>query len=105
MMRSSWQWKGQTMVARFNLAERGRAFATRGRAQELRAEAIALAGSQELIVDFEGVAHVTYSFADELLGKLRSEHGICVTPINMVRHVERVVDRALISRAGPLSQC
>jgi hypothetical protein len=62
------------MVTRFLLSEFGASFATRGRGEELRTQALKRAGaSSTLIVDFAGVRRVSYAFADEFVGKLVAE--------------------------------
>lgn len=60
---------------RYILGRHGHAFSTRARAEELRAEIEQLAsGAAEVLIDFEGVRSVSYSFADELVGVLAAQY-------------------------------
>jgi STAS-like domain of unknown function (DUF4325) len=93
------------MALRYSLSEHGRAFATRGRASELRDELLAQAAGDDVVLDFAGVTNVTYSFADELLGKLIAEDAVHVEPVNMVASVALTVRRAVERRAGRIISC
>lgn len=56
---------------RFSLADHGSTFATRSRGQELRDALIESAGDHdEVIVELDRVLGVSYSFADEFVGRL-----------------------------------
>lgn len=58
---------------RYVLGRQGQAFSTRARAEQIRAEIEQLAaGASDVLIDFEGVRSVSYSFADELVGILAS---------------------------------
>jgi hypothetical protein len=57
-------------LARFRLAEYGKFFATRATARGIREWIEATPPDQVITLDFAGVADVTVSFADELVGKL-----------------------------------
>lgn len=93
------------MVTRFLLSEFGTSFATRGRGQELREQALKRAGdSSTLIVDFAGVQHVSYSFADEFAGKLVAEsNDFAVEITHTSETVGRTVDDAVQRRTVPLA--
>ena len=63
------------MFPRYTLAERGRAFATRERAEKIRTEIEDLASnSDQVLIDFAGVRFVSHSFADELVGAFASAY-------------------------------
>jgi anti-anti-sigma regulatory factor len=63
------------MFPRYTLADRGHAFATRARAEEIRTEIEDLASSSDqILIDFAGVRFVSYSFADELVGTFASAY-------------------------------
>lgn len=93
------------MAARFLLSEFGTSFATRGRGEELREQALKRAsGSSALIVDFSGVRHVSYSFADEFAGKLVAEDDdLVVEVMNASDSVGRTVEDAVRRRTAPLA--
>jgi STAS-like domain of unknown function (DUF4325) len=60
---------------RYVLGRHGHAFSTRTRAEQIRGEIEQLAsGASEVLIDFEGVASVSYSFADELVGVMAAHH-------------------------------
>jgi hypothetical protein len=87
------------MALEFRLCEFGSAFATRGRAEELRTTLLERLREDDLvIVDFADVMHVTYSFADELVAKL-STGDTHIETRNMSKPVARVVERALERRS------
>ena len=92
------------MTLLFTLSEFGRSFATRGRGAELRAEVLDRAALREdIVLDFRDVSKVTYSFADELVGKLVTEELIAVELANMAPSVARSVERAVSRRrAAPV---
>jgi len=51
------------------LGRQGQAFSTRVRAEQIRAEIERLvADGRDVLIDFEGVRSVSYSFVDELVG-------------------------------------
>jgi anti-anti-sigma regulatory factor len=57
------------------LGRLGQAFSTRARAEQIRAEIEQLAvDSPDVLIDFEGVRSVSYSFADELVGVFASRY-------------------------------
>jgi len=91
------------MVTRFLLSEFGASFATRGRAEELRRQALKRAGgSSTLIVDFAGVQRVSYAFADEFVGKLVAEgDDLTVEVTRTSGTVGRTVDDAVRRRTAP----
>lgn len=82
----------------------GTSFATRSRGRELRDDLVARAGETMIAVDFDGVTNVSYSFADEFVGKLSAE-GVAIECINMVPAVERSVTRAIGRRSGTPVGC
>lgn len=60
---------------RYVLGHHGQAFSTRARAEQIRAEIEQLAaGASDVLIDFEGVRSVSYSFADELIGVFASRY-------------------------------
>jgi hypothetical protein len=60
---------------RYVLGRYGQAFSTRARAEQIRAEIEQLAaGGRDVLIDFEGVRSVSYSFADELIGVFASRY-------------------------------
>jgi hypothetical protein len=60
---------------RYVLGRHGQAFSTRARAEQIRAEIEQLAaGAGNVLIDFEGVGSVSYSFADELVGVFASRY-------------------------------
>ncbi len=78
----------------FGLREFGRTFATRGRGAELRDLVLDRAAGEAVVtVDFADVTNVSYSFADEFVGKLSAD-GTRVEVINMVDGVDHTVQRA-----------
>ena len=93
------------MVTRFLLSEFGTSYATRGRGQELREQALKRAGgSSTLIVDFAGVQHVSYSFADESAGKLvAGGDDLAVEVAHASETVGRAIDDAVRRRTAPLA--
>jgi hypothetical protein len=98
------------MALLFSLKDFGRAFATRGRGEELRLELLTRSTGEDLaIIDFAEVTNVSYSFADEFLGVLVSgddeQHLPRVKPINMISPVDRTVQRAMSRRRGTPIAC
>lgn len=93
------------MVTRFLLSEFGTSSATRGRGQELREQALsALAVPSTLIVDFAGVQHVSYSFADEFAGELVARgDDLAVEITHTSETVDRTVEDATRRRTAPLA--
>lgn len=89
----------------FRLGQYGRSFATRERGAELREELLArwLPMSGELTIDFDGVQRVSYSFADELVGRLAAEHDVSVSIANARGAVASVVERATSRRLGAVA--
>jgi STAS-like domain of unknown function (DUF4325) len=60
---------------RYVLGRHGQAFSTRAKAEQIRAEIEQLAaGGRDVLIDFEGVRSVSYSFADELIGVFASRY-------------------------------
>lgn len=87
------------MTIHLLLADHGRTFATRGRAAELREQITAqLAQDRQIVIDFDGVTNITYSFADELVGKLIAESDAHIEPVNMDPVVQDTVTRAIERR-------
>jgi hypothetical protein len=94
------------MALRFSLSDFDRAFATRSRGSELRTTLIARAADEDrAIVDFAGVTNVSYSFADEFVGKLCSEGSLRIELANMTPAVARTVERAVERRGGAAARC
>jgi hypothetical protein len=93
-------------VTRFTLNEFSQTFATRERGTELREELVHRAGSDKaIVVDFDGVTNISYSFADEFLGKLFAEGNMQVTVENAMPGVARIAGRAVERRAGTAVSC
>jgi anti-anti-sigma regulatory factor len=94
------------MVTRFLLSEFGTSFATRGRGEELREEALKRVGaSSALVVDLDTVEHMSYSFADEFLGKLSAEEDISVELTNLAPSISRTVEEAVRRRRSVAVSC
>lgn len=94
------------MALLFSLREFGSTFATRGRGAELRDVVLARrTDEQTVVIDFADVTNVSYSFADEFVGKLASERpdGLRVELINMAGTVDQTVQRARQRRTGALA--
>lgn len=91
------------MAVLFSLREFGSTFATRGRGAELREMALArFVDDRIMVIDFTDVTNVSYSFADEFVGKLSTEHpdGAEIELANMAGNVERTVRSAQQRRTG-----
>jgi hypothetical protein len=91
------------MALVFILSDFGQMFATRDRAIEIREELLKRAAAEdtsEVTIDFAGVTNVSYSFADEFLGKLCAEAAIRVHPTNLSPRVAQISSRAVERRAG-----
>jgi len=91
------------MAAVFSLREFGSAFATRERGAELRRMLLeSHADELELVIDFADITNVSYSFADEFVGKLAAETSGALTLelSNMSATVQRIVRRAQERRTG-----
>jgi hypothetical protein len=94
------------MVTRFKLNEFSQTFATRERGTELREQlAQRLGPDKAMVVDFDGVTNISYSFADEFLGKLFADGDIHVTVENARPNVARIAGRAVERRAGAVVAC
>lgn len=94
------------MVTRFKLNEFSQTFATRERGTELREELAQRAGSEKsVVVDFDGVTNISYSFADEFLGKLLADDDLQITVENARPGVARIAARAVERRAGAALSC
>lgn len=94
------------MALLFNLREFGSTFATRGRGAELREAVLDRCGDDsEVILDFAEVTNVSYSFADEFVGKLASDSAddLKVKLINAAPSVDRTVERARQRRSGAVA--
>jgi anti-anti-sigma regulatory factor len=89
------------MALTFVLNDFGQTFATRERGAELRSELLQqLADGRDVVIDFAGVTNVSYSFADEFLGKLCADPAVNVASRNLSPRVARIADRATARRAG-----
>ena len=93
------------MAVVFRVGEHGYSFATRGRGAELRNEVVArTAENQAVILDFDGVTNVSYSFADEFVGKLSSDRPSHLVELaNMTDTVGDTVRRAQERRTRPVA--
>lgn len=89
---------------RYALGRHGQAFSTRARAEQIRAEIEQLAAdSSGVLIDFEGVRSVSYSFADELVGVFASRYEAdpaCLRPvvIGLSAQAQRVLIGSLEQR-------
>ncbi len=89
------------MTRTFKLSDFGRSFATRGRGSELRQTMLDEFGSDEaVLIDFADVTNVSYSFADEFIGRLVSESGLDLSAANMTPRIEQTVSRARANRTS-----
>ena len=94
------------MALLFSLREFGSTFATRGRGAELRELVLSrFADERAVIIDFTDVTNVSYSFADEFVGKLSADHPEVaeIELTNMVDGVERTVLSAQQRRTSALA--
>jgi anti-anti-sigma regulatory factor len=85
------------MALLFSLREFGSAFATRGRGAELREAVLAKSADEPVVIlDFTDVTNVSYSFADEFVGKLSSADpdSSKIELVNMAPSVGQIVLRA-----------
>lgn len=85
------------MALLFSLREFGATFATRGRGSELREIVLAQCVDQRVvIIDFAEVTNVSYSFADEFVGRLSAESSqeLDVELANMTVPVDRIIRSA-----------
>jgi hypothetical protein len=96
--------EGDQMPLRYILMDFGASFATRGRGRDLREDLVAKASASRIVVDFAEVTNVSYSFADEFVGKLVAD-GYDLDVVNMAPSVERSVRRAMTRRAGASVGC
>jgi hypothetical protein len=92
------------IALRYILKDFGTSFATRASGAQLREDALAQADGGALQLDFSDVTNVSYSFADEFVGKL-SAAGVELEYINMAAPVERSVQRAVARRTGTPVGC
>lgn len=89
---------------RYVLGRHGRAFSTRARAEEIRAEIERFAdGGRDVLIDFEGVRSVSYSFVDELIGvfasRYQTDHGsLRPVVIGLTAQAQRVLLGSLEQR-------
>lgn len=94
------------MALVFTLSDFGQTFATRERGAELREELLRRAGDQDdVLVDFEGVTNVSYSFADEFLARLCAEAPMRVRPANLSPRIAGIAERAVERRSGGAVAC
>jgi hypothetical protein len=94
------------VATRFTLNEFSQTFATRERGAELREELMGRVGEgEEVIVDFDGITNISYSFADEFLGKLCADGRMRVITENVRPGVARIAGRAVERRAGAAARC
>jgi hypothetical protein len=92
----------------YQLAYRGSVFSTRSRGVELLVdlETCLLSNPRdEVVLDFEGVKHVSFSFVDEFVGRLvqRAEDNRAEVPrlTNLTPDVAAIVSMSLRSRELP----
>jgi anti-anti-sigma regulatory factor len=94
------------MALTFQLSDFGRAFATRERGDELRRLLLEQAAGQDaVVVDFAGVASVSYSFADEFLAKLYADDSLQVEQRNLSPRVAEIAKRAVGRRSDSALSC
>jgi len=88
------------MEVRFELREFGTSFATRERGAEVREELLRRAGDADrVVVDLAEVQHVSYSFADELLGKLSAADNFSLDLEGASPNLDRTIQTAISRRA------
>ncbi len=83
------------------LAEHGEFFATRAKARAIREGLEKLPASEAVIFDFGGVAGMTVSFGDELVGKFTANHphwAVTGASADVLETVETVLRRRRASR-------
>ncbi len=94
------------MAVRFELREFGSSFATRGRGEALREELLTRVGDARLVVvDLAGVDQMSYSFADELLGKLSAAEGLSLNIEGASPNVSRIIENAVRRRTPSAVPC
>jgi anti-anti-sigma regulatory factor len=87
------------MALSYILKDFGTSFATRDRGRELREDLLSRTSDRHAVLDLAGVTNLSYSFADEFMGKLRAD-GFDLLIVNMAPAVERSVQRAVGRRTG-----
>jgi STAS-like domain of unknown function (DUF4325) len=94
------------MALTFTLNDFGTTFATRERGAELREELLERAHEDDHVtVDFAGVTNVSYSFADEFMGKLCAETNMRVEMLNAAARVAEIAGRAVERRSENAVSC
>jgi len=94
------------MALTFQVNDFGRTFATRERGDELRRQLLEQAeGHDVVILDFDGVTNVSYSFADEFVGRLCVDEPVRVECRNLATRVQSIVDRAIARRTEDAVAC
>lgn len=94
----------EAMTLRYRLSEHGSVFSTRARGVRLLTDVESRLSESHspIVLDFEGVKHVSYSFADEFVGKLmqRAHDSASGLPelINVDESVHDVIKLNLRSR-------
>jgi hypothetical protein len=94
--------------ARIRLGEHAQVFSTRARAEEIRGEIERAARASSVLLDFEGVRSISFSFADELFGVLAERHAreasrVRPVAIGLTAQVQRVLLGTLEARGVPES--
>lgn len=93
------------MAVRFELREFGTSFATRGRGEVVREALLQRIGeARSVVVDLTGVEHLSYSFADELLGKLSAD-GLSLDIEGASPNLGRTIENAVRRRAPAAASC
>lgn len=93
------------MALTFTLNDFGTTFATRERGAELRGELLDRATGEEVVVDFAGVTNISYSFADEFLGKLCADAETRVSTVNVAPRLAEIAARAVARRTAGAVSC
>jgi anti-anti-sigma regulatory factor len=94
------------MALLFSVRDFGTTFATRERGAELREAVLDQASAEPaVVIDFATVTHVSYSFADEFVGKLAADNRdkFDLELVNMKVSVERIVCSARQRRTGTVA--
>lgn len=92
------------MPERVRLADHGVTLATRPLGAQIREATLERISDDDLVeLDFDGVLSVSYSFADELVGRLVTENPDRVKVLNASQDVEHVVARVINRRCGEAS--
>ena len=92
----------------YRLADQGHVFSSRDRGARLRADLREKTGDGSLadvVINFEDILSVTYSFADEFIGQLVQDAGDGIPRcVNVAPGIARTIERSLKKRSLDTSQ-